>query len=213
MSKVLPLIVIGGAAVWAYQKGHLAPVLDALSIQSPAATLDTATGQGASVVPASVAKPLPAKTGISPYEALLMEHDLWVSGWAAQNRELVAAIMRTENRSMDPNAKGPVDEWGVMQVRPGTAEWMYNNGYTRLAPTQANLRTERGGIYFGTGFLDYMARRYPGKSQDWLIRAYNGGPGWEGSGADVAAKTANYLATVKKNLRLNREEYGQGVVA
>lgn len=209
MSKILPLIVIGGAAFWAYKQGHLAPVLDALNIESPAVE----AGQGAEVVPAVAEKPLPAKTGVSPYETLLIEHNMWVSGWASQNRELVAAIMRTENEKMDPNAKGPVDEWGLMQVRPGTAQWMADNGYTRLAPTQANLRTEAGGIYFGTAYLEFVARRYPGKNQDWLIRAYNGGPGWEQSGADVAAKTAIYLATVKKNLRRNREQYGQGVMA
>lgn len=210
MSKLLPLVVIGGAAFWAYKQGHLAPVLDAIGIETAAAV---ETGQGATVVPATVSKPLPAKTGVSPYEALLIEHDQWVSGWAAQNREIVAAIMRTENAQMNPNAKGPVDEWGLMQVRPGTAEWMHDNGYTRLAPTQANLRTEHGGIYFGTAYLDFMARRYPGKSQDWLIRAYNGGPGWEGSSAKAQENTAKYLATVKKNLRRNREQYGKGVTA
>jgi len=209
MGKALSLIVIGGAAFWAYKQGHLAPVLDALNIESPAVE----AGQDAEVVPAVAAKPLPAKTGVSPYEALLIEHDMWVSGWASQNRELVAAIMRTENAAMNPNAKGPVDEWGVMQVRPATAQWMADSGYTRLAPTQANLRTERGGIYFGTAYLEFLARRYPGKGQDWLIRAYNGGPGWESSSSTAQSNTAKYLATVKKNLRRNRDQYGQGVLA
>ncbi len=196
MSKILALALIGGGGFFAYKQGWLGELSDQLTASD---------GAGATVTPASLSTPGAGSTQArSKYEAALIEHDLYVSPWAARNREWVAAIMRTESASMNPNAHGSAGEWGVMQVKPGTAQDLARWGYNRMAATEAVLRTVEGGIYFGTAYLDYIARTYPTRDRDWIIKAYNGGPGWEGLGENYKNERERYLNKVRGNFNKNR---------
>jgi len=68
---------------------------------------------------------------------------------------------------------------GLMQTLLSTARWLATDmGYSAYVPTMADLMDTKTSIYFGAAYLDYLSR-YRGKSrsEEWIVRAYNGGPG------------------------------------
>jgi len=70
---------------------------------------------------------------------------------------------------------------GIMQTLVGTARWLATDmGYmTWGVPTLDQLLSSpQRSIYFGGAYLDYLSR-YGNKarSHEWMVRAYNGGPG------------------------------------
>lgn len=80
---------------------------------------------------------------------------------------------------------------GLMQTLAGTARWMFDIGATAYPrPDATDLFDPETSMYFGAAYVDYLLR-YRGEAhpEEWVIRAYNGGPG----GADSAA-TAPYWA-------------------
>lgn len=112
------------------------------------------------------------------YEAMLRTHYAFLRPWSRKNIGWTAAICKVENSPRDPMLVGDNGHaFGVMQVHIPTAETCYRSGYTHTQPTQKNLQTYEGGIYFGTAELDRLANM--GKPLEWIICAYNGGAGWE----------------------------------
>jgi hypothetical protein len=83
--------------------------------------------------------------------------------------------------------------WGLMQTLLGTARDMYAKGYRAMGePTADKLKTPETSMYFGAAYKDWLRRNYAGRSPEWYIRAYNGGPGWEKTQSGPA-NTAVYL--------------------
>lgn len=67
---------------------------------------------------------------------------------------------------------------GLMQVLTSTALAMYDRGYTAFGmPSRAALKNPAISMYFGAAYFDWLRKAYPGRSLEWYVRAYNGGPG------------------------------------
>lgn len=88
---------------------------------------------------------------------------------------------------------------GLMQTLLGTAMDMYNKGYTAVGkPTENSLKDPIVSMYFGAVYLRWMKTNYYEKAhkygdyEDFFIRAYNGGPGWQRT-PNGAVNTAKYL--------------------
>lgn len=111
-------------------------------------------------------------------------------------------VYRNETR-----ANGTVwdTSWGLMQTLLGTAQDMYNKGYKAMGmPTSDALKKPEVSMYFGAAYKDWLRRSYPGKSPEWYVRAYNGGPGWEKT-QNGPANTAVYYT---RYLNARRKLYG-----
>lgn len=117
----------------------------------------------------------------------LAESIVFGNGFLCSPRELVATasiessfrpwVYRSERR-----ADGSVwdTSYGLMQTLLGTAKDMHAKGYRAAGvPTKDSLLVPEVSMYFGAAYKDWLMRTYKGKSQEWYVRAYNGGPGWE----------------------------------
>jgi len=194
MSRVLALALLGGAVWYAYREGLID--LEALS-----AAVAPATDKPPAVAPeidkrGRVLQPTSGQAPRGTNERRILDDNArWVSGWSRQNIEFTEAIMWQESRG-DPSALGPVitsgmhkgdRAHGAMQVMPLTAVDIYERGgYRLLAPEPSILRTAAGSVYFGTAYLEMLARH--GRDLRWIAHAYNGGPGW----AALTPGSANY---------------------
>lgn len=87
---------------------------------------------------------------------------------------------------------------GLMQTLLGTAREMYDRGYKAFSrPTMVDLRKPEVSMYFGAAYVDYLKQWYGrnrsgSPSEEWIVRAYNGGPGWERGSASSLSNTANH---------------------
>jgi len=70
---------------------------------------------------------------------------------------------------------------GLMQTLLSTARWLARDmGYSAYGvPALSDLMRPEVSVYFGAAYLDYLSRyRNQSRSEEWMIRAYNGGPGF-----------------------------------
>ncbi len=88
---------------------------------------------------------------------------------------------------------------GLMQTLKATAIQMFDAGYKAMgnAPDYTELRHPEISMYYGAAYVDWlkkwhMRRRGTTPTEEWLVRAYNGGPGWEQGSASSLANTANH---------------------
>ncbi len=100
---------------------------------------------------------------------------------------------------------------GLMQTLLGTAQDMYNKGYKAVGrPTHESLKNPIISMYFGAAYLEWLKLNYYeraysyGNYEDFFLRAYNGGAGWQNSETG-RNNTAQYLkkweaAKIKLNL-------------
>lgn len=109
------------------------------------------------------------------------------------------------------NSKGEVRDisYGLMQVLISTAEWLYASlGRRSYGPaTVANLTKPETSLYYGAAYVNWL-RRWNGlaRSEEWIVRAYNGGPGWqtrqaketEASHQETLSKTLNHWNKYKR---------------
>lgn len=69
---------------------------------------------------------------------------------------------------------------GLMQTLTRTATWLYEDmGYRAYgAPTLESLaRSPQRSVYFGGAYLDWLSRyRGVARSEEFIVRGYNGGP-------------------------------------
>lgn len=93
---------------------------------------------------------------------------------------------------------------GLMQTLLTTAQDLYNKGYKAVgAPTNESLKDPIISMYFGAAYLEWLKKSYTAKAfkygayEEFFIRAYNGGAGWEKSETGRNG-TANYLKKWKK---------------
>ena len=93
---------------------------------------------------------------------------------------------------------------GLMQTLLGTAQWLHDDFSIYRAkgrPSFDDLMRPDISMYFGAAYLDwlstYMRRR---QSEEWIVRAYNGGPG----NAKNSSQTADYF----RKYQAARERFG-----
>jgi len=122
---------------------------------------------------------------------------------------LVAAVIYAESR-FDPNARSASGAVGLMQLLPGTAEFIAKKtGGTRFVV--ADLRDPEVNVRYGSWLLAYLRDRYG--DDETALAAYHAGPGnvdeWkrEGSGI-VFPETRAYVAEVERVRRIYERAYG-----
>ncbi len=91
---------------------------------------------------------------------------------------LLAAVARTES-GFNPDAESPVGAVGLMQLLPGTAEWVTGlDGWK--GPKNPALKNPQDSLELGACYLAYLFRRFDDPTA--AIAAYNAGPnavaGW-----------------------------------
>ena len=86
----------------------------------------------------------------------------------------VMAVISGES-SFNPNAKGPVGEIGLMQLRPTTGEWMAQKTRSKWKGDKT-LLDPVANIKLGTAYLAWLRTKFNGHGQLYLA-AYNMGPG------------------------------------
>lgn len=207
VGKVVLLAALGAAGWWGWKQGYVAPLLARLGLGggSVAGGLppqpQSGSGQAGGLQPSAYAPGENANT----WEAVLIRNASDCQPWAWANRQWAASIMKVESGGQLSSARGGAGEIGLYQVKPGTAAQMYSAGYTRYPATEATLGTEAGGVYFGTAYMQYLSGIR--SDREWITKAYNGGPGFEGLGADYIAARVQYLAKVGEAFN---DLYGQG---
>jgi peptidoglycan lytic transglycosylase len=99
---------------------------------------------------------------------------------------LLAAVARTES-GFDPDAESSAGAVGLMQLLPGTAEWVTGlDGWK--GPKNPALKNPQDSLELGACYLAYLFRRFDDPTM--AIAAYNAGPnavaGWieKAGGAD-----------------------------
>lgn len=128
------------------------------------------------------------------------------------------AFVESSFRPWVSRNEGFDSSYGLMQVLLGTAKDMYARGYTSMgAPTSAKLKDPVVSMYFGAAYLQWMKLNYRafayayvdqgGRYDDFFIRAYNGGPGWQKT-ANGPKNTEAYL----KKWRAAYEQYGRNAI-
>jgi soluble lytic murein transglycosylase len=86
----------------------------------------------------------------------------------------VMAVIAGES-SLNPEAKGPVGEIGLMQLRPTTGEWIAKACGLKWR-NKNDLKDPVKNIKLGTAYLSWLREKFEGQSQLYLA-AYNMGPG------------------------------------
>lgn len=85
---------------------------------------------------------------------------------------------------------------GLMQTLLSTAQWLATDmGYRSFGvPGEGSLRNAKVSMYFGAAYLDWLTTyRGTRRSEEWIVRAYNGGQGWQSTAAGPRL-TAEYWA-------------------
>lgn len=78
---------------------------------------------------------------------------------------------------------------GLMQILPSTAADVRRN----FSAYPFDLYDPEANVYHGYGYVVMLSNhRGVGRSPEWVVRAYNGGPGWEGASAKSQEMTANH---------------------
>ena len=158
---------------------------------------------GGDVLPAVTPASVPASdidvgevgASVHPFVALLLRNDIWIGAWARANLEWTAAIIKVESNG-NPKAASYKGALGLMQVMPATARDIDRWGLVRLEPTREVLTSERGGLHYGTAYLDYLSGI--NSNRDWMTAAYYGGPGWDRQGPRYQADCRAYVQKVSR---------------
>ena len=93
--------------------------------------------------------------------------------WSSQrqlNPLLVTALIRQESR-FEPKIRSVAGAVGLMQVMPGTSEWIAE----KIKLEQYNTEIPKDNILLGTWFLNYTHQQYDNNSL-FAIASYNAGP-------------------------------------
>ncbi len=224
MRSLLIIGLLGGGAYYAYRQGllpQLQPVADAIGGALGKVLPQDAWG-GAQVEREQEADAIKEASGgavipilgedeivtVNKYEATLRAHWSRVHPWARANLAWAAAIMMTENAGINPTISGDNGtSHGVYQVKTATAETCARAGYDDLPPNKETLYTVAGGVYFGTAEMERLSKM--GKDRAWIIKAYNGGAGWEQMPESYRKGREAYLNKVHRNFV---KLYGNGQV-
>lgn len=125
----------------------------------------------------------------------------YFNGWFKRKNylNLVAAMCMVESsggRFLTREVSARDTSYGVMQVTPYTASDIFSRGYNRFRPTQENLMTVRGGLYFGMAYIKILHDDFGLRTKEQITKAYNGGPGWSRRGARTAQMVQRHWGRV-----------------
>lgn len=89
---------------------------------------------------------------------------------------------------------------GLVQILMRTAQDIYTRLKARALgePTAEKLNAPIYSLYMAAAYVNWL-RTYGGKgrSEEWIVRAYNGGPGWENT-ANAKSMTLNHWNKYRK---------------
>lgn len=113
--------------------------------------------------------------------------------------EMLVAMAKIES-SFDPLAyrfEKHLDDAsaGLMQTLESTALWLFNDmgAKAKGRPTMASLMQPDVSMYFGAAYVNWLRRyRNQPRGEEWIVRAYNGGPAWETANPVAKGMTANH---------------------
>ena len=97
-----------------------------------------------------------------------------IVNWSGQrqlNPLLVTSLIRQESR-FEPEIRSPVGATGLMQVMPGTGEWVAQ----KIDLKDYSLTNPEDNVNLGTWYLDYTHQEYRDNSL-LAVASYNAGPG------------------------------------
>lgn len=203
LDRLLPASFLAAIGAYFWRRNSSAPSQGQGATQTP--PVSVAKPSAAYVLP----KPLPTNIPLSRDQVhLLAERMIITFSFACSARDLVAtAYVESSFRPWVTRQEKRTDgsvwdtSYGLMQTLLGTARDMYQRGYKGAGePTAAMLLKPEVSMYFGAAYKDWLVRSYKGKSPEWYVRAYNGGPGWEKTQAGPA-NTAVYYSRIMKALR------------
>lgn len=122
-------------------------------------------------------------------EAQVRDMAARIGGQMGVDPLMIRAIVEIES-ARDPNAFRAEPHIGdasvgLMQTLLGTAQWVWDinaGGVRRGVPRRPagydELRNAERSMWLGTGYLAYLsAYKGLGRMEEWIVRAYNGGPG------------------------------------
>ena len=98
---------------------------------------------------------------------------------------------------------------GLMQTLVGTAQWLYDDmGARRFSrPTFTSLLDPQTSLYFGARFIAWLQTHPRNRgTEEWIVRAYNGGPG----GASSSATLRHWQRYQRAKARLINHDSGAG---
>lgn len=117
---------------------------------------------------------------------------------------MVRAMVEIES-ARDPRAERDEPQIGdasigLMQTLEGTAQWLWDDIGDRQfsRPTRSSLFKPSTSLYFGARYIAWLQQFRPGASEEWIVRAYNGGPG----GATSSATRAHWERYQRAKARL-----------
>ncbi|MGH1403265.1 MAG: transglycosylase SLT domain-containing protein [Alphaproteobacteria bacterium] len=178
-------------------------------------SVDLATGQFADKEPVKKKAVYPVGRVLTKEETLQLAVHVMetykIHSTSAQDLTIFAYV-ESSFRPWVERDEGFDKSTGLMQTLLGTANDMYKKGYTAVGqPTEESLKNPVISMYFGAAYLQWLKRhysewghRYDGGYEDFFIRAYNGGAGWQKT-PNGAKNTAHYLSKwkdAKKKLNL-----------
>ena len=143
-----------------------------------------------------------------------LEYEQVIRAYARErhlNPTLVAAVIYAESR-FDPNVRSSAGAIGLMQVLPGTGEFIARStGGTDFV--EADLRDPDLNVRYGTWLLDYLRKRYDGDVSSALA-AYHAGPtnvdDWLRNGTGIEfPETQAYVDEVLRVKRVYEQAYGR----
>lgn len=98
---------------------------------------------------------------------------------------------------------------GLMQTLVGTARWLYDDiGDRKFArPDFTSLLDPQTSLYFGARYVAWLQTHPRNRgTEEWIVRAYNGGPG----GASSSATLGHWQRYERAKARLLAHDRGQG---
>lgn len=149
---------------------------------------------------------LPKNRKLTSQEVLSLAHHISekykINSTVSQDLTIIAYI-ESSFRPWVERDEGFDRSTGLMQTLLGTANDMYNKGYTAFGkPTRDSLKDPLESMYFGAAYLQWLKLNYSqwgynyGNWEEFFIRSYNGGAGWQKT-PNGAKNTAAYLKKFK----------------
>lgn len=185
MSKIIPLTILAGVGAW------LAQLRGVFAAEPVNAGQGPQPSTGGNQTPVTTPRPptaLPADIPLSfdqvfnLAKAMVRAHGFMVTAQELTVTAYIESSFRPWVKREERTTAGKVwdTSFGLMQTLTGTAMDMYNKGYKGAGvPNAQTLKLPEVSMYFGAAYKDWLKRTYAGKSAEWYVRAYNGGPGWE----------------------------------
>ncbi|MDD9911678.1 MAG: transglycosylase SLT domain-containing protein [Alphaproteobacteria bacterium] len=146
----------------------------------------------------------PTKKRLTPTEVWGFANKVVTRHFPRVDRNMLVAMAQIES-SLNPTAKRyephiNTYSYGLMQTLLTTADWLYRDmGATAYGrPTEKSLKDPETSMYFAAAYVKWLMNyRGQQRSEEWIVRAYNGGPSWEQRTGSISM-TLNHWNKYKK---------------